>query len=131
MRLKELAWFVVIGASNTALTYAVYLLALQFTSYLVAYTISFLFGVIYTALLNIRLAFSSRLRPAVILSHMGCGTVYFLLNLFLLRVAVGHFAVPAALAPLPVLVITFPLYFLAVRAVVARLGSVVTQAGNG
>ena len=131
MRLKELSWFILIGASNTALTYIVYLVALQFTGYLAAYLLSFLFGVIYTALLNIRVAFSSRLRTAVILAHMGCGTVYFLLNLLLLRIAVEHFAVPAALAPLPVLVITFPLYFLAVRAVVARLGSVVTPAGNG
>ena len=133
MRLKELAWFVLIGASNTALTYAIYLVALQFTGYLAAYIISFVFGVTYTALLNVRVAFSNRLHPRVVLGHMACGTVYFLLNLFLLRIAVERFAVPAALAPIPVLVATFPMYFIAARAVVARFGKPrpATPAGSG
>ena len=132
-RLKELTWFILIGASNTALTYAVYLIALQITGYLSAYIISFLFGVIYTAVLNIRVAFSSRLNPRVMLGHMVCGTVYFLFNLILLHIAVERFAVPPALAPIPVLAATFPVYFVAARAVVARLGKPrsVTPAGNG
>jgi len=120
MRLKEAAWFVLIGASNTALTYLVYLAALQFTGYLAAYVIAFVVGAIYTALLNIRVAFSSRLNPRVMAAHIACGTVYFLVNLFLLRVVIERLGVPAALAPIPVLAVTFPIYFFAARAVVRR-----------
>lgn len=121
-RLKELAWFVLIGASNTALTYGIYLIALQFVGYLVAYVVSFLFGVIYTALLNIRVAFSSRHNPKVTIAHMACGSAYFLLNLCLLRLVVEQFAVPTIVAPVPVLAVTFPIYFIAARALVSRLG---------
>ena len=92
-----------------------------------AYLTAFLCGLVYTTLLNIRVAFSGRLNPRVTIAHASCGTAYFFINIFLMHLLIDRFDLPAALAPVPALAITFPIYFIAARSIVVRFGRTRTR----
>src|SRR5436309_3269739 len=55
----EFLGFVIVGAINTALTYALFLFIQQYVHYWIAYTIAFVIGIVLSYLLNVVFVFKS------------------------------------------------------------------------
>jgi putative flippase GtrA len=55
---REFVAFLIVGLSNTVLTYVTYLGLLHILHYQWAYTGAFIVGLLYTGLLNIRVTFA-------------------------------------------------------------------------
>lgn len=105
------ARFLVSGGANTALTYAAYLLLLNVFSYKVAYTTSYVTGILLAFVLN---------RYYVFKSHRGATSAIFLPLIYLIQYAlsvviiwawVENFGFNVLLAPLISTLLTIPVTF--------------------
>lgn len=109
--------FLLGGGLNTALTYLLYLALLLIFEYWAAYTISYVFGIVLSYLINRKLVFrtahswtSALLFPAIYI-------VQYLLGLAVVHVWVKILDLPAPLAPLVAVAVTLPVTFVLSRAV--------------
>lgn len=107
--------FVAAGGLNTALTYAVYLLLLQWCSYQVSYAAAYFLGVIFAYVLNRVFVFRSHkglisivLLPLVYVAQFG-------VSISVLWLAIEKLSLPAILGPVVVIAVTLPLTFLLSR----------------
>lgn len=107
--------FLLAGALNTAVTYAIYLLALQVLPYRAAYTLAYALGIVLgyalTTWFVFRAAWSWKRMlayPMVYLLQYGLGVLF-------LTVLVERQWVSKELAPLLVVVVTLPVTFIASR----------------
>ena len=107
--------FLVAGSVNTAITYIAYLLLLQVSAYRVAFTVSFVFGILVSYILSARFVFR---RPASRRSFLQFPLVYaaqYLLGLLLVTICVEQLGMPSWLAPLTALAVTIPITYLLSR----------------
>jgi putative flippase GtrA len=107
--------FLVSGVLNTAMTYCLYLILLQWLSYKISYTLTYLVGILLSYVLN---------RFFVFQEHRGTRTallvpvVYFaqyLLSFLILWFWVDCFALSQKLAPLAVVILSLPMTYLLTR----------------
>jgi putative flippase GtrA len=112
--------FVIAGAINTAVTYAIYLALLPWSGYALAYTIAYVAGIALSYVLNTWYVFRVRrdlrglaLFPLVYLAQ-------YLIGMLVLSLAVNSFGVPAKFALLISIAITVPMTFLLSRLVLKR-----------
>jgi putative flippase GtrA len=111
--------FLVAGAVNTGLTWLAYLALLRVTGYRVAFTVSFVLGILLSYALNARFVFR---RPVEWGSFLRFPLVYvaqYLAGLLLVSLLVEWLHVATWVAPLLVLVVTIPLTYVLTRAVFA------------
>jgi putative flippase GtrA len=109
--------FLIAGLVNTGVSYVAYLLLLRVAPYRTAFTIAFLFGILFSYALQSRFVFR---RQAGWRSFSRFPFVYvaqYLAGLGLVSLLVEWWAVPAWLAPLLVLAVTIPLTYVLTRAV--------------
>lgn len=116
---REFLRFLLAGALNTALTYAIYLLAILVVGYQVAYAIAFLAGIFISYWLSLRYVFrqAGSLKklaryPLVYLAQYAAGAI-------ILELLVRDAVVSVPLAPLVVVVLTLPLTFMLSKFVLA------------
>lgn len=114
----EGARFLVVGAINTGLGYLIYLAALVLFSYPIAYTISYLIGVVISYGLNTWFVFRARWSWRRLAAYPLVYALQFALGLGLLFVLVEVFGLSAAVAPLLVVAATIPVTFFASRLVI-------------
>lgn len=117
---REMIIFLIVGLSNTALTYVTYLGLLHLLHYAWAYTGAFIVGLIFTGLLNIRVTFARHPTFAVWIVFAAYYTVYWLCSIGLLHLLVDGFSVPEAFGPLVMLPIVVPINFVITRVIVHR-----------
>ena len=117
---REVIVFLIVGLSNTALTYVTYLGLLQVLHYAWAYTGAFLVGLIFTGLLNIRVTFARHPTFAVWIVFAAYYTIYWFCSIALLRLLVDGLSVPEAYGPLVMLPIVVPINFVITRMIVHR-----------
>jgi putative flippase GtrA len=117
---NRLVRFLIVGASNTVFTFAIYEGLLFFLTYGLAFTISFIAGLIFTSLLNVRIVFSAQLTARTIACFAAYYCFYYLLNLATLWLVIESTGVPAALAPLVTLPLLTPVNYLCSKYVVAQ-----------
>jgi putative flippase GtrA len=112
--------FIAVGGANTVLTYAVYLAALSSLQYGWAFVAAAIAGLLFQALMKIRVVFRSRITIDRFMRYFGYALGYFACYFALLRalVEIGH--VRPALAPLMLLCLMTPLHFVASRVIIAR-----------
>src|SRR6185312_6728092 len=87
---KEFAAFLWCGAINTIVFYLLYLLLLQFIHYMVAYSVTFLLGVISSYCLNTYFVFKVRFSWHKLLQYPVVYVIQYLLGLFLVYILVIH-----------------------------------------
>src|SRR4051812_29678778 len=75
--LREVILFLVVGVSNTLLTYVVYLALLRVAHYGWAFTGAFVVGLVFTGLLNIRVTFARHPTVAACLAFSAYYCVYY------------------------------------------------------
>jgi putative flippase GtrA len=122
--LAQLKDFVAAGLVNTGLTFVVYEVLLLVTNYRLAYAAAFVVGLVAATMMNVRMVFGKALTLNS-LSRYGlyyCG--YCALSLIVATVAVEDFGVPAAWAPVPVLLLLTGPHFLASRRLAAGTAGV-------
>ncbi|MDG6399532.1 GtrA family protein [Pseudomonas quasicaspiana] len=104
--------FLLTGGLNTAITYAMYLLLLEFLPYLWSYSISYVCGILFAFVMS---------RFFVFKEHQGLKTVLFFPLIYLTQYLLGALIVwfwvkklmlPATIAPLIAIIISLPITFI-------------------
>jgi len=116
----EFGRFLLAGATNTLLSYLLYLLLLEFIAYLLAYSIAYCFGIAISYLLNVYFVFNKR---ASFTSFVRFPIVYALqygLGAGLLWLLVDMIGMAPEMAMIGVIAATVPVTFLASRFVLNR-----------
>jgi putative flippase GtrA len=114
--------FLVVGGSNLAVTYCVYLIALMILPPVTSILVAAVVGLIYTTVLNINAVFNRKVRPAVVTVNLIYYAIYGMLTAFLLDIVIRRFRMPALLAPVPVFFAVVPIHFFCTRFVILRIG---------
>jgi putative flippase GtrA len=112
--------FLLVGISNTLITFAVYEVLLFVADYQTAFTISFVTGLVFTALLNVRVVFAKKLHPITVTTFAVYYLAYYFVNMAALYLVVDIAGVPEAIAPVLTLIVLTPLNFLCARQVIGR-----------
>ena len=122
----QFARFLVVGAANTAGSYAVYLLLLFVVDYRVAYTVAFVAGLVGGYLAHARFVFGARPGARSAASYLATYGAMYLVSLAVLYGAVERLSVPKPLGMLAALAVTVPASF-----VLLRRGFRRSATGNG
>jgi putative flippase GtrA len=114
----EIVRFLLGGASTTLVSYAIYLALLRWVPYILAYSIAYAAGIIWSYFVNTFYVF--RREPSLIRATLFplVYLVQFLAGAALLFVFVDMLHVSEALSPLAVIVLTLPLTFVLSRHVI-------------
>lgn len=110
--------FLLGGASTTLVSYAAYLVLLAFLPYLAAYWIAYAIGIAWSYFANTLFVFRGRPSLARALAFPLVYAVQLAAGSLLMVVLVGHFGLPAKIAPLLVVALTLPLTYVASRWIV-------------
>ena len=123
--------FLIVGAANFALTYAVYLAGLYVTSdFHTSIIIAIVVGTIFTTVLNIKYAFSSTLTRY----RLSLGIAYYLVYTGVFYLATRAFVEmdlgSAVIAPLGAQVVLLPIHFLCSRRLATARGHLPRSVGE-
>lgn len=117
---REALRFLVAGAINTAATYVLYLALLPLLNYTLAYTITYVAGIVLAYLLSTRYVFQVRRSARGLALFPLVYVAQYLAGVLVLRVAVETFAVAQKLALLFSIAVTVPMTFLLSRWLLKR-----------
>lgn len=120
LREREFFRFLVVGAINTILTYAIYVALVLFLAYPVAYTVTYAVGILISYYLNARLVFKKKLRLSAALQYPVVYLVQYLVGLALLYVLVELAQMNKFVAPIFNVFATIPITYFASRYVIVR-----------
>jgi putative flippase GtrA len=109
--LPEFARFIVAGAANTGISYAVYLLLLVLMPYLAAYTISYLVGIVISYLLLTRFVFRTPRRLATAVRFPLVYVAQYLIGSTVIVLLVETMGVRASIAAIVAIVVSIPVTF--------------------
>lgn len=112
--------FILVGLTNTALTYLVYLALLPFIRYEVAYVVAYVLGIGTSYLMNAVFVFRQPLSWRGALTFPSVYIVQMLLGTVLLKGLVDFAGVPDSIAPLIVVAMSLPATFVMSRFVLTR-----------
>lgn len=114
--------FVIAGGANTAATYVLYLGLLEVVDYRVAFTTSFIVGIVLAYSLNAWFVFRTRWSLLTLFGYPVVYLVQYGLGLLLLTVEVDSLGVDRRFAPFINVVILLPVTFLLNRWFLTRKG---------
>ena len=117
---REIVAFLIVGLSNTVLTYVTYLGLLQLLDYRWAYTGAFIVGLLYTGLLNIRVTFAHHPTLVAWVVFAIYYSLYWIFSVALLHLLVDGLGIDERYAPLVLLPIVVPVNFVVTRLIVHR-----------
>jgi|TARA_B110000967_G_scaffold198613_1_gene231879 putative flippase GtrA len=112
--MNEFTRYLVVGGLNTAVCYVIYLIALQFTSYNVAFTIDYIFGIFFSYFLQLRFVFKERGSLKKAATFPTIYIIQYLIGLAALNAAVS-FNIPEELALLFAILVPIPIMYLLSR----------------
>lgn len=117
---SEFARFLLVGATNTLLSYLVFLLLLNFLAYLPAYSIAYCVGIVISYFLNVCFVFKKRVSLASFLKFPIVYAIQYGLGAGILWMLVDRAGMAPAIAMIGVIIVTIPITFLASRFVLAK-----------
>lgn len=112
--------FLITGSINTAVSWAVYLLILQFAPYTVAYTCAYIFGIVFTYYLNTRWVFKVEMSWKTFLQFPLIYVIRYAVDMGLIVLWVQGLGLWEEVAPIAALVISMPLGFVLSRWLLAK-----------
>jgi putative flippase GtrA len=116
----ELRRFLLVGATNTTVSYVLYLLLLAFAPYLYAYSISYGTGVVVSYILNSRFVFRQPLSLGKFLQFPIVYAIQYGLGATILWLLVGHASISPELAMIGVVAVSIPVTFITSRFILKR-----------
>ena len=117
---KEFIKFAVVGLINTATTYIIYILLLNFLSYGISYTISYIGGIFISYVLNSYYVFKEKLNAKKMIQYPLVYLVQYGINAVMLYLLVGWLSMREEYAPLLVIIITIPITFILSRLIIKK-----------
>jgi len=111
----QFARFVQVGLINTVGTYLLYLALIQILPYVVAYSIGFVVGILFSASMNARYSFAICLSGRTLIRFVVIYVINFTLCMQLLIFCVEVIGIHPTIAPLVVLALFTPINFLCSR----------------
>ncbi len=118
----EIVRFIVAGGINTLLTLALYWLLLEWLEYRLAYTVSFVAGVVSGFALNTYVVFRVPWSWVRLLAFPSVHAVNYVVGLVIVWLGVRVFGIDERIAPVVAAVVIIPLNFLMTRLVVKTSG---------
>jgi len=103
--------FLCSGGANTAITYIIYLLLLQFLTYQVSYTIAYVAGIAIAFTLNKVFVFKEHQGWKSVLLYPFVYLIQYLFGILILWLTVNQMGLKVELGPLVVIVLTVPLTY--------------------
>jgi putative flippase GtrA len=107
--------FLVAGATNTAITFAVYVALLLMVSHQVAYSLAFVFGVALAYVLNRTFVFGARGGVGAMALFPMVYVAQYIVGLLVVTVWVDVLGLPPALASMAAVMLTIPLTYVLSR----------------
>ncbi|PKM77569.1 MAG: GtrA family protein [Firmicutes bacterium HGW-Firmicutes-15] len=111
LNIKEYASFLLCGAANTVLTYAMYAVFLLLMPYKLSYSLAYICGIIISYYLNSQFVFKEPVSLAKFLKYPVVYIVQYLLGIVILYICVDVLAISKWLAPIVVIIISLPVTF--------------------
>jgi putative flippase GtrA len=112
--------FLIVGGSNTLVTYAVFVVLGLFIPPWIAYTIAFAIGLVWVALGSSRFVFQAQFSLKRVTLFIACNLVVYGLGQIVIRLVQPHGLLELVLTSLLVLVVTAPLTFVIGRYIFNR-----------
>lgn len=109
---RQFVRFLQVGVTNTVGTYMLYLALIFFLPYPIAYSITFVVGVLFSAWLNARFSFTTDLTGHTLIRFIIVYAISFTLSIQLLIFCVEVINIAPTIAPLLVLAVFTPINFL-------------------
>lgn len=117
---KEFTRFLLAGATNTLLSYLLYLFLLEFLAYLLAYSIAYCIGIAISYFLNVYFVFNKRVSFAGFVKFPIVYVLQYGLGVGLLWLLVDSAGIAPAIAMVSVIIVTIPVTFLASRLILTK-----------
>jgi putative flippase GtrA len=115
----EFLRFLLVGISNTLVTYLLYLLLLNVLPYIAAYTIGYCAGIVLSYFLNVLFVFKKSVSLASFLKFPVVYVIQYSLGALVLWLLVGA-GISPTWAMIGVLIVTIPVTFIASRFILKR-----------
>jgi putative flippase GtrA len=115
---SEFLRYLIVGGTNTAITYGLYLLLLLVMPYSAAYTVEYLLGIAISYYLNSRFVFHQPLHWKKAFQFPLVYIVQYMSGIALLSLSVEVLHINAEIAPLLVIAFTIPLTFVLSRLII-------------
>lgn len=103
--------FLCAGGFNTVISFGLYVILLRFFSYIVAYTISYFFGIVISYFVSVRFVFRGKGGLLKFLFYPLIYGLQYVVGVLLLSYIVRGWGVPDTWAPLFVVVLTLPMTY--------------------
>ncbi len=116
----EFLRFLLSGSGNTLVTYLIYLLLLNYVSYGLAYSLTYLIGIYLSYYLNCRLVFNEPPRWSSAIQYPFVYLLQYFIGIILLSVLVQNKILDEVIAPLAVIIITLPATFILSRWIIRK-----------
>lgn len=116
----EFARFLLAGATNTLLSYLLYLFLLEFLAYLLAYSVAYCIGIAISYFLNVYFVFNKRASLASFAKFPIVYVIQYCLGAGMLWLFVDRAGMAPAIAMIGVIIVTIPVTFLASRFALAK-----------
>lgn len=113
----EFLRFLLTGSANTAASWVVYLFFNLFLPYTAAYTVSYVFGMVFTYYMNTRWVFKVPMKWSTFMQFPVIFAMRYCLDVGVLFTLVNYFGCPETFAPLMTIALTMPVGFLLSRLV--------------
>lgn len=108
---KEYTGFLLVGATNTLLTYVLYVFLIAFLSYKLAYSVAYVCGILISYYLNSRVTFQEPVSLAKFIKYPLVYVVQYVLGIVILYICIDLLHMSEWLAPLVVVFINLPVTF--------------------
>jgi putative flippase GtrA len=117
-RLAEIARFLVGGATTTAISYALYLLLLQWLDYGIAYTISYVVGIFVSYGISTWFVFRTPWSWRSLMQFPIVYVIQYAIGIAVVWLGVEWLGLPPAVAPLLAIIASIPVTYLLSRRII-------------
>ncbi len=117
----EFLKFVLVGLANTGLTYLLYAALAIVLPYTLAYSITYVLGIVFSYLVNSLFVFKERLSFAKAFQFPLVYLVQYLVNVLLLKLLVELLGVHKLIAPVLIIAVTIPITFFLSRKIIKKV----------
>ncbi|MEO1287406.1 MAG: GtrA family protein [Chloroflexota bacterium] len=117
---SETLRYILVGGLNTGITYLIYLLVLLFAQYIIAYTVSYVSGIVISYVLNSLFVFRQPLQWSKAIQYPVVYVVQFVIGSILITFFVEVLAIDPSLAALANVIVLLPISFILTRFILTR-----------
>ena len=115
--MNQFVRYLVVGGLNTAVCYVIYLLLLDFTGHNIAFTIDYLFGIVFSYFLQLKFVFQAEGSIKKFVKFPGVYVIQYLIGLVALNVVIDKFGVAEEFALIFAIIVPIPVVYLLSRSI--------------